>query len=345
MSKVKPINLNLKQVDISNDKTKKNEFSKSMNDKESKSEKSSKSNSANQKDNQKDNQNKSKTDQSANSGKKQSNQLTSTSEQPATKKLKVPFEVKPAKPEPKYSPNNQNLRLLNQSDNSRQNLFNNKITKLDPNKQTDKERPLDRSNLKSISTTVNQIDNKNQNKTNPLNVKQHNHQINQKINHQSNQKIQKNAKQQNERGNISKLADFYLKIVPDLEEQDFFLTSNKSSDKNEKSSNSSNNQKTNKESANQATNKSDKSINDNSFASNLSKQFLSNEKKRLEVEQLIDVKIKNDYEKNQMKNTVDRLMKSLVNYKQSTYTPQLADELNTGLENLRNKVQDQDKDN
>ena len=377
---MKPINLNLKQaqtVDLSKQTTFKetrNESTKLANQNRTKQESiSKKSSTINQQQssnqlnsitkksndakqlNQKLNDNLNKT--SRNSPSKTTNQL---------KKPKVPFELKPSNPSkvefPKYSKENQNLRLLNQVDETRKELLNSKINK--SNEKND--RITDRSNLKNIDKSIkltnqsskvpitNQTTSKvSANKTtNKLSLTATNQTTNKTVLIDKNldenklsantslaNKQQQEPKLSDEKA-PSRLIDFYLKNLPDqfnyLDDSDVVIDLNFI-----KKTNQPNNQRTinnlvaGKQKPKEDTNLKDKANETQQANSDnltdFSSQFLKSQKESLEIEDLIDFKITNEDEKSKVIDVINKFMKSLIDFKKSTYPNKYADNLSNYL--------------
>ena len=390
--KIRPININLKQiqtVDTSkqtskakSDSTKPNKASSELNkstdsSKSSQSTQSSQSGKARTADppsNQKKPTNppgKPKSDDPVNDLKQSKSDKSSPkksagdqSQTNQTKKLKVPFAVKPAnqtKPELKYSNENKNLRLLNQADETRKELLNTKIKKVS---ERSNDRPTDRSNLKSIDTS---------NKIAPLcnnqtlsSLKTTNGQPAKPaagvtaIKPATNPIVLDKSKsllptptafgKPPESKGTNRLANFYLKSVPDKfnyleDDSDDIIDINsfrnmtkarsqrKSPTRDGLNGTSTTSQPTNQFTSQFTEPTAGQPKDGEQFdSSNFSSQFLKIQKESLEISELINYRITNEEEKFRTRSVINHLMKVLIEYKRSTYQPKLVEELNASLQ-------------
>ena len=273
-----------------------------------------------------------------------------------TKKLKVPFAVKPAnqpKSEPKYSNENKNLRLLNQADETRKELLNIKIKKV---AERSNDRPTDRSNLKSIDTsdkhsTLKASDGQPSKPVTGVGVTG-TKPANSSIAPDKSKPLLPTptafGKAPEPKG-TNRLANFYLKSVPDhfnyLEDDsddiidiNSFRNMNKARSQQPRKPATGDNLNGLATITSQSTNQFGDSIvgqtkNGDQFDSNnFSSQFLKSQKESLEIGELISYRITNEDEKFRTRSVINHLMKVLIEYKRSTYQPNLVEELDACLE-------------
>lgn len=325
----RPINLNLKQiqtVDIGKQKQSESSSARSI-----------------AKQNKTTDQSKKSSNDKSNSGqlnrtnvKQASTKSAASTNQSTSKRLKVPFDLTPTanqtKAEFKYSKENANLRVINQVDGSRKELLQGKIGKSNDRK-ADKiaNDRTDRSNLKSIDTSTNRTSTTNRAVTSKSSL----------------------DKLTDTSTTTSRLGDVYLKYLPDqfnylddgpcdLESLQLNLhLNNKRPNSMSNQTNHSNNRQFNhhafhnQQFNHQFNQTSDQRTDSPSNATNnLSLQFLKEQKASLEIEELINFQIKTDDEKCRIKNVVDSLMKALIEFKRSTYTAELADDLDDNIKKI-----------
>lgn len=346
--KIRPININLKQISVieTDKQTPSKDKSNQIKDHQSKDKQTSvhqtkskndqSSNQLNQMSNEKQKNNDKKSTETikkstdnrstdnrstdnksiTNSSKKKMDNQSDSNR--SIKKLKVPFDLKPSNPiknEPKYSKENQNLRLLNQVDEKRKDLSNIKIKNLNDKK----DKSTGQTNLKIIQTSAqNSIDSTAKNnqivKNNqPLIANQT---PNKQISTNSDKtKLNVSNKQPDPKGS-NRLINLFLKKVPDqfnylnddLDEIELIRSQN----------------------GREIEDQTNKSINEKS-TDEPSDQLPKSQKPSFEIDELINFKITNENDLNKTKNVIDNLMKVLIEYKKSTYASNLVNDLNTSL--------------